>query len=168
MFRKELFLVGVLAWGGWVGLRRTQTIESFTKPEPRLVPARRCLTLAEAVMLTESRGNLYAVGDKHLRHWAYGPFQVRQPVVDDLNRLCGTELRRKLGRTLQPKDFLGRVELSVWAFEYYTRYYATRERLGRAPTDEDRARIWNGGPNGYKNPRTVRYWKKVQSKLKGV
>ena len=32
-------------------------------------------------------------------------------------------------------------------------------------TDEDRARIWNGGPNGYKKQATVKYWKKVKEHL---
>ena len=43
--------------------------------------------------------------------------------------------------------------------------YATEKRLGHPPTDEDIARIHNGGLNGYKNPRTVDYWKDIQSRL---
>lgn len=43
--------------------------------------------------------------------------------------------------------------------------YATTKRLGHAPTDEDIARIHNGGPNGHKNPNTEGYWKKVESHL---
>jgi len=46
-------------------------------------------------------------------------------------------------------------------FVYWDRY-ATEERLEHIPTDEDRARIHNGGPNGYKKESTVKYWKKVQ------
>ena len=43
--------------------------------------------------------------------------------------------------------------------------YATAQRLGHAPTDEDIARIHNGGPNGYKNPATLPYWEKVKKYL---
>ena len=43
--------------------------------------------------------------------------------------------------------------------------YATRARLGRSPTDQDLARIHNGGPNGYKNPATLGYWQKVKKYL---
>ena len=31
--------------------------------------------------------------------------------------------------------------------------------------DEDRARIWNGGPNGYKRASTLNYWAQVQQHL---
>jgi hypothetical protein len=43
--------------------------------------------------------------------------------------------------------------------------YAKPERLGRTVTDEDRARIWNGGPTGYKRKTTKGYWGKVQKHL---
>ena len=29
------------------------------------------------------------------------------------------------------------------------------------------ARNWNGGPNGYKTSRTVKYWNKVKQQLNG-
>ena len=47
---------------------------------------------------------------------------------------------------------------------YWDRY-ATIKRLGRVPTDEDRARIHNGGPNGYKKEATIAYWSKVRKEL---
>ena len=37
----------------------------------------------------------------------------------------------------------------------YMGRYATPERLGRQPTDEDIARIHNGGPNGYRLDSTL-------------
>ena len=46
------------------------------------------------------------------------------------------------------------------------KHYATEARLGHPPTNEDLARIHNGGPDGYKKPATVGYWQKVQSHLK--
>ena len=49
----------------------------------------------------------------------------------------------------------------------YMKRYATEKRLGREVTQEDIARIHNGGPNGYKKNATVKYWKKVQKVLNG-
>ena len=43
--------------------------------------------------------------------------------------------------------------------------YATKKRLGHEPTDEDRARIHNGGPSGHKKSSTVKYWNKVKKEL---
>ena len=51
------------------------------------------------------------------------------------------------------------------SLQAYMKRYATEARLGHAPTDEDMARIHNGGPNGYKNPATVAYWQRVQKYL---
>jgi hypothetical protein len=42
------------------------------------------------------------------------------------------------------KKYAERVILAFWD------RYATKERLGRPATDEDRARMHNKGPNGYK------------------
>jgi len=47
----------------------------------------------------------------------------------------------------------------------YMQRYANEERLGRPVTAEDIARIHNGGPNGYKNPATIKYWRKVRDQL---
>ncbi|MDP6249404.1 MAG: hypothetical protein QGH26_01040 [Candidatus Pacebacteria bacterium] len=48
----------------------------------------------------------------------------------------------------------------------YIDYYAIERRIGREPTLQDMARIWNGGPNGYKKPSTKKYWEKVKEVLK--
>ncbi len=50
-------------------------------------------------------------------------------------------------------------------FRSYMARYATSRRLGRTVTDQDRARIWNGGPNGYRKTATIKYWNKVQKEL---
>ena len=47
----------------------------------------------------------------------------------------------------------------------YLSIYCTERRLGRKPTMEDAARIWNGGPNGYKKASTEKYWQKVAANL---
>lgn len=47
----------------------------------------------------------------------------------------------------------------------YWNRYATERRIGRPVTNEDRARIHNGGPNGWKKKATEIYWEKVKSHL---
>ena len=49
----------------------------------------------------------------------------------------------------------------------YMNRYATKKRIGRPVTDEDRARIHNGGPNGFKYTSTKIFWTKVKNQLDG-
>ena len=57
------------------------------------------------------------------------------------------------------KEYAEKVILAYWD------RYATIDRLGRIPTDEDRARIHNKGPNGYKKESSIPYWNKVKAIL---
>ena len=57
-------------------------------------------------------------------------------------------------------------EYSEKIINAYWKRYANEKRLGRKVTDEDRARIHNGGPNGYKRKATVGYWSEVKGKMK--
>lgn len=120
--------------------------------------------LIQALIVQESgdsqhlQGDDAAIGDKDLPQSAYGPLQIRQPVVTDVNGRFGT--------TYRASDMLNNRPLSIWCFNAYMSIYALPQRLGRAVTDQDRARIWNGGPNGYKIAATVKYWAQVQAKAK--
>ena len=116
--------------------------------------------LIKALIRKESVGDLYAIGDKHLVNKAYGPLQIRQPAVDDVNRVYATHHKAE--------DCLGNLELSIRIFHRYMEIYATEARLGRPVTDEDRARIWNGGPSGWKRRSTVAYWRDVHNKLLAI
>lgn len=118
------------------------------------------MTLVDALIQVESGGNAYAIGDKHLVNHAYGPLQIRLPVCIDVNNALGTAYK--------PEDMLGNRDLSIKVFEEYMKLYATARAIGRAVTDEDKARIWNGGPTGWKKASTVGYWSKVQAALNGV
>lgn len=116
--------------------------------------------LVEAMMRKESDCDVNAIGDKHLANKAYGCLQIRQPAMDDINRRFGTNYKAE--------DTLGNKELSIWTFYRYMEIYATEARLGRPVTDEDRARIWNGGPNGYKRRQTVAYWRDLHNRILDV
>lgn len=111
--------------------------------------------LVRCIIHNESGGLDTAVGDKGLAQEAYGPLQIRQPCLDDVNKWNGTRYKAS--------DMLGNRPLSIWVFNAYLRIYATQKRLGRPVTDEDRARIWNGGPGGWKSAATVAYWTKALS-----
>jgi hypothetical protein len=47
----------------------------------------------------------------------------------------------------------------------YMRRYATERRLGRPVSQQDIARIHNGGPNGWRKSATLKYWEKVKKEL---
>ena len=48
----------------------------------------------------------------------------------------------------------------------YLGHYATKARIGRPVTDQDRARIWNGGPDGWRRRRTAAYWNRVVAAMR--
>jgi len=88
--------------------------------------------------------------------------QIRQPVCDDVNRVYGTKFRAA--------DLLGYTSKSLAIFWLYMSIYATTGMLGRQPTNEDRARIWNGGPSAWNSTSklyapTTEYWNKVRKFL---
>ena len=112
--------------------------------------------ILKAITEVESKGNLRAVGDKNLKDKAYGPLQIRQPVLDDVN---------KYYKTMYTVDHLTNQVHSEDIFNKYIDIYATKKRLGHEPTPEDKARIWNGGPNGFRKNTTLAYWNKVKEKL---
>lgn len=113
--------------------------------------------LTAALIEVESHGDDHAIGDRHMHDKAYGCLQIRKPCVDDVNRRFGTKI--------SPEDCLGNRSLSVWVCQNYLKMYATRKRLGREPQQEDMARIWNGGPDGWRKNTTVAYWSKVKKQL---
>lgn len=111
-----------------------------------------------AVMMVESSGNDKAVGDNGASH---GPLQIQKACVIDANEW---RKARGLSQFRFPQDCYDRQKAEQIMIAYLHRY-ANENRLGRRPTIEDYARIWNGGPNGYKIQATVKYWNKVKKEL---
>lgn len=118
---------------------------------PKLV---RAIILVESANKDYPNGNDYARGDGGR---AYGCMQIHQGTLLDVNAFSNTNYKLQ--------DLLGNRKLSAWVFEQYMKLYAREKRIGRLVTDEDRARIWNGGPNGYKKLSTVKYWNAVKVAL---
>ena len=119
--------------------------------------------LFDAIRQVETGGisdYLNAVGD----HGAsIGPYQIMVGYYND-----AVQKNPSLsdgGKTYQNCKGQGSIEYSKRVMQSYMDRYATAGRLGHSPTDEDIARIHNGGPNGYKNPNTEQYWERVKKHL---
>jgi len=109
------------------------------------------ITLILALIQVESNGNLNAIGDCGK---AYGCLQIHRDYVIDVNVATDSSYTHE--------DAFDK-EKSIEMFLIYMSIYATEERLGRKPTAQDMARIHHGGPNGWKKPHTLKYWKKVEA-----
>lgn len=112
--------------------------------------------LIDALIEVESLGNDSAIGDRHLvGNEAVGALQIRPIMVREVNRILKiqkSEIRYKR------KDRFSR-EKSIEMFMIWKNYHHPEGGF------EIIARNWNGGPRGYKNPRTEKYWAKVQLEL---
>lgn len=119
--------------------------------------------LIRAIAMHESGMDPFAIGDRHLRNRAYGILQIRQPVLDDVNRKFGTSYTVKdvYPKTSGDADVRRAVHNSVVIFNKYMEMY------GRNATDEQKARRWNGGPSGDRREITGRYWDKVSEYMRG-
>ena len=108
--------------------------------------------LLAALIAVESGGNDLARG----RHGELGALQVRPCVILDVNRIAGTHYRWA--------EMTNRWA-ALGVFRIYTGHYCAEDRLGRPATSQDLARVWHGGPNGWKRRKTVAYWKRVQARM---
>lgn len=128
------------------------------KPSPELIAA---------MIQHESKGDDNATGDKYYKktgklkpasEWSYGSLQISPSCIKDYNKWYKTKF--------VAKDCQGNRELSIKVCIAYIDHYATAERLGHIPTDEDKARIHNGGPDGWKEECTNKYWPLVRQYMK--
>jgi len=113
--------------------------------------------LVEALIWKESRGRDWLQSETEE---AFGCLQITDICREDINRIYHTNYTRK--------DCFNRAK-SIEMFWLYVDFYATYDRLGGVnPTDEDRARIWNGGPTGWLKEATEGYWAEVRKRLLGI
>ena len=111
--------------------------------------------LLDAICQVESNCDSTAVGDNGN---AIGAYQIWYAYWYD-----AVEYDPSIGGKYEDcynKDYSEKIINAYW------KRYANEKRLGRKVTDEDRARIHNGGPNGYKKEATVGYWDNVKGKMK--
>jgi len=107
--------------------------------------------IVSAIIRVESSNNDSAY---NANEDAVGCLQIRQTMVDDVNRILK---RQGKDKRYTYTDRWDRV-MSIEMFNIFCEYYGLE-------TAEEIARCWNGGPRGIDKPATVRYWNKVQDHL---
>ena len=122
------------------------TLEGFEVGE-----ASRHVKLLAAMCEVESNGDCSKVG----KVGELGCYQIRECFWID-----ALEWDSSIGGEYE--DVIDREYAEKVIYAFWDRY-ANEKRLGRPVTDEDRARMHNGGPNGYKKTATVKYWNKIKA-----
>jgi len=131
--------------------------ETIIELEPKdvsvVIPER---DLVSALILVESRGNDSAIGDRHIVGGeAVGALQIRPIMVREVNRILKIQKSDKRYTLKDRYDRQKTIEM----------FYVWKNFHHKDSDFETIARNWNGGPKGYKNSRTLKYWDKVQKEL---
>ena len=105
--------------------------------------------LIGAIIQVESVGNDSAYNRSED---AVGCLQIRPIMVREVNRLLQ---KRKDDRVYTLSDRWNR-QKSIEMFLVFTQ---------KISTSEAKARCWNGGPKGMTKSSTIKYWKKVKTKI---
>lgn len=111
--------------------------------------------LVPLMIEVESQGNRAAYNKKEE---AKGILQIRPDVIVDVNDYLSNIKDKNnplFGMRFKHDDAYD-PDKSKQIFDIYTTRYATEQRLGRPPTNADVARMWNGGPIGYRTKPLVR------------
>lgn len=101
----------------------------------------------------ESNG-VATVGDLHLNDKAYGVLQIRQPYLNDVNRISGQNITLEQVHCSE--------SMSRWCAIVYLKHWGNHytKTTGLPLTPSVVARIHNGGPYGWRKPSTLDYEKK--------
>ena len=102
--------------------------------------------LLSALIQIESGGNDLAKG----RHGELGALQIKPILVRDVNRIMGTHYAHAQVTNRAVSTFIARSYLSHY---------------GKNLSDENLARIWQGGPVGHKKSSTRAYARRVMREL---
>tara|TARA_R110000772_G_C13310332_1_gene440643 strand:- start:43002 stop:43550 length:549 start_codon:yes stop_codon:yes gene_type:complete len=106
--------------------------------------------MLDGIAEVESLSGLLTNGDGGK---AVGHLQIWKITVDDVNRIYKTSYTYQDRNSVQKSEDMFIKYLSFWGKQY-------QKNTGQYPTEEIYARIWNGGPIGYKKRSTVAYWNK--------
>ena len=108
-----------------------------------------------ALMMIESGGKDIVIGDGGK---SYGCLQIQQCVIDDVNRIYGANFVHREAFDKQKALKIAMLYLSYQAKRY-------EKSTGKPADFQILARIWNGGPFGYRKPATLPYWFKVKKQI---
>ena len=116
--------------------------------------------LIDSICWVESRNNPDAIGDNGK---AVGIAQIHPVCVRDVNRIL--KLQQKTKRyTIEDRKSVAKSKAMMKIYlEFYGERY--RRQTGKQPTQQILARIWNGGPDGWKDKATIAYYQKVAKRL---
>jgi len=107
--------------------------------------------LIKAISFFESRHNPNAI---NIAENAVGILQIRPIMVREVNRILGDNVY-----TLRDRF---NVSKSIEMFLIVQNYYNPNFNY------EIAARIWNGGGNGMKISKTLKYWKEIEKQIKKI
>lgn len=111
--------------------------------------------LLDVLQYVESKNDAKAIGDGGK---AFGILQIWEGVIKDVNRVYKTNYKHE-----DAFDPVKARDIAKKYLHYYGYIYSRNEK--QAPTYEVLARIWNGGPKGYRKTATDKYWKAVEDRL---
>ena len=119
--------------------------------------------LWHAIVAEESRGNVHAY---NAHDGATGMAQIRSVCLEDANRIA--RLRGLAVRFTAEDRSNPRTARRMW--DLYLGFYGNqyKKETGRPPTDEVFARIWNGGPGGWRKTSTLPYWDRIREALRAA
>jgi len=105
----------------------------------------------DALETVEAPRTVQAGVEAIAREGAYGPLQIRQACLTDVNIKYGTNM------TLE--EVAKSRGLSRWVCVHYIRMYC------KPMTYQSAAKTWNGGPHGPRSRLTEEYWWRVAAEL---
>lgn len=111
--------------------------------------------LLPALATVESNHNINAVGDNGK---AKGILQIWDVVIKDVNRVYKTNYVHNDAFNKEKSFDIATKYLKFWGKRYTINNH-------KPATMEVYARLWNGGPKGYKKIATIKYWNKVNDIL---
>lgn len=157
---KVVTLVSLIpVFTSWPSTAKRTKLETYTEvsalPIKEIIIKPEVDDLIQALIQVESRGNDSAIGDRHLGEPSIGVLQLRPIMVREVNRILK---KQKSEKRYKLKDRFSR-EKSIEMFMVWKNYHHPEGGF------ETIARNWNGGPRGYKSPKTECYWAKVQLEL---
>ena len=112
--------------------------------------------LLDAIAKVESGNNENAVNGGYI-----GAHQINREYYQDA--VAQDPTLKNGNRTFESCKGPGSAAYSKKVIRAYMNRYATLERLGSKPYNQDFARIHKGGPNGWDSKDTLSYWAKVKS-----
>jgi len=116
-----------------------------------MISAVKLSILLSAMAMVESGGNPNAF---NYEEQAVGLYQIRPPVVLDVNRVYKTEYQLEDAFDPVKADRIARLYLTYWT------------AMHRQDSIESAARIWVAGPDGWWQLSSLPYWEKIKRELR--